>query len=233
MKAILRNSFYNLEFYVTIFFTVKSDKELIRGVIRQEKSWLRKFHKRFENYLFNYISQKVDRPEDVEEILQDVLISAIYALPSFSGKSSLKSWLTSIARHEVADFYRKQKIKRILFSRLPILETIADQALSPEMALEEKEIKEKMISCFFSLSEGYRQVLRLKYIEGYTAKKIAQLSGKSVKAVESRLRRARHAFLKNWQTQKINKKAWATLDKRELSLLAQSFGIDLSPLSHS
>lgn len=210
-----------------------SDEELIKGVIRQEKAWLREFHKRFEDYLYHYISQKVERPEDVEEILQDVFISAIYSLPSFSGKSSLKSWLTSIARHEIADFYRKQKIKRILFSHLPILETIAGQALSPEMAMEEKEIKEKMISCFLSLSEGYRQVLRLKYIEGYTAKKIAQLTGKSVKAVESRLRRARHAFLKNWQSQKNNKKAWATLDQRELSLLAQSFGIDLSPLSHS
>jgi RNA polymerase sigma-70 factor (ECF subfamily) len=224
---------FSFDFLDTIFFTVNSDEELIKGVIRQEKAWLRKFHERFEDYLYNYISQKVERPEDVEEILQDIFVSAIYSLPSFSGKSSLKSWLTSIARHEIADFYRKQKIKRILFSHLPILETIADQALSPEMAMEEREIKEKMIGCFLSLSEGYRQVLRLKYIEGYTAKKIALLTGKSVKAVESRLRRARHAFLKNWQSQKINKKAWATLDQRELSLLAQSFGIDLSPLSHS
>lgn len=210
-----------------------SEEELIKGVIREEKVWLRKFHKRFEDYLFNYISRKVERIEDVEEILQDVFVSAIYALPSFSGKSSLKSWLTSIARHEIADFYRKQKIKRILFSHLPFLETIADQALSPEMAMEEKEIKEKMVSCFLSLSEGYRQVLRLKYIEGYTAKKIAQLTGKSIKAVESHLRRARHAFLKNWQTQNTSQKAWATLSERELSLLAQSFGIDLSSLSHS
>jgi len=212
---------------------VSSEEELIKGVIRQEKVWLKRFHERFEKPLFAYIQSKVDRVEDVEEILQDVFVSAIYSLPSFSGKSSLKSWLTSIARHEVADFYRKQKIKRILFSHLPFLEKIADQALSPEMAMEEKEIKEKMISCFLSLSEGYRQVLRLKYIEGYTAKKIAQLTGKSVKAVESRLRRARHAFLKNWKSQKNNKKAWATLDQRELSLLAQSFGIDLSSLPHS
>jgi len=212
---------------------VNSDKELTKGVIRQDKLWLKRFHQHFEDYLYNYISQKVGRPEDVEEILQDVFVAAIYSLPSFSGKSSLKSWLTSIARHEIADFYRKQKVKRILFSRLPILETIADQALSPEMAMEEKEIKEKMISCFLSLSEGYRQVLRLKYIEGYTVKKIAFLTGKSVKAVESRLRRARHAFLENWQSQKVNQKAWATLDQRELSLLAQSFGIDLSSLSYS
>lgn len=209
---------------------MSADEELIKGVISQEKAWLKKFHEKFENYLFNYISRKIGRSEDVEEILQDVLVSAIYSLPSFSGRSSLKSWLTSIARHEIADFYRKRKIKKILFSRLPILEIIADQALSPEMAIEEKEMKEKMVSCFFSLSEGYRQVLRLKYIEGYTAKKIALHQGKSIKAVESRLRRARHAFHRNWRNQKVNQKAWATLDQRELSLLAQSFGIDLSSL---
>lgn len=223
----------SFDFLVTIFFTVSEDEALIKGVIRQDKIWLKRFHQRFEDYLYNYISQKVGRPEDVEEILQDVFVAAIYSLPSFSGKSSLKSWLTSIARHEIADFYRKQKIKRILFSRLPILEMIADRALSPEMAMEEKEIKEKMISCFLSLSEGYRQVLRLKYIEGCTVKKIALLTGKSVKAVESRLRRARHAFHQNWKDQKIDQKAWATLDQRELSLLAQSFGIDLSSLSNS
>jgi RNA polymerase sigma factor (sigma-70 family) len=56
-----------------------------------------------------------------------------------------------------------------------------------------------------SLSEGYRQVLRLKYIEGLSVAQIATRLDLSLKAVESRLSRARLAFREVWdeETQKF------------------------------
>jgi len=209
---------------------VFEDEDLIRGVLSQDETWLKRFRERYEGFLFDYIIKRVEEEEDVEEILQDVFLAAIYSLPSFSGKSSLQTWLISITRHEVADFYRKRKIKKILFSHLPFLEKIADQALSPEMTMEEIEMKEKIIRCFLSLNEGYCQILRLKYIEGQKTQKIAAMLGKSAKAVESSLRRARHAFVKNWRNKKLNQETWSSFDQRELSLLAQSFGLDSSSL---
>lgn len=140
------------------------------------------------------ISQKVGDPMEAEEILQETLMAAIDCLPMYSGKSSFFTWLCGIAKHEIADFYRKKKIKSLLFSRLPWLENLASEALGPEQIMLRKELQGKVFKTFKSLTEGYSQVLRLKYYQGLTVKQIAGKLNETIKAVESRLTRARKAF---------------------------------------
>jgi len=106
------------------------------------------------------------------------------------------TWLCGIAKHEIADFYRKKKIKTIVFSLFPALESFVSQALSPEGVLEEKELKEKVVKILRLLAEGYAQVLRLKYIQEFSVREIAESLGETEKAIESRLTRARKAFAK-------------------------------------
>lgn len=146
--------------------------------------------------LIKFVAQRVSNPADVEDIVQETLISIYDSLPMFSGKSAFLTWCCGIARHEIADFYRKQKIKQIVFSRLPWLKNLVSQALGPELALQELETKKRIVKTLKNLSEGYRQVLRLKYIEELSMREIAQKLGVTVKAVESRLTRARWAFQK-------------------------------------
>lgn len=150
--------------------------------------------------LKNYISYKVSDQRDAEEILQETLIAASDSLPLFKGHSSFFTWLCGIANHEIADFYRKKKIKTILFSHFPFLETIASEALTPDEKLEKEELRKEVRKVLAALSEGYREILRLKYLEGLTVSQIAQKLKTSFKAVESRLTRARETFKKIWLT---------------------------------
>ncbi len=131
---------------------------------------------------------------DAEEIVQDTLMSAMDSLPTFKGKSSKFTWLCGIARHEIGDFYRRKKIKQIVFSKFPFLEKLVSEALGPELAYQELETKTRILKTFKNISEGYTRVLRLKYIEGLSMKQIAHKLNLTVKAVESRLTRARLAF---------------------------------------
>ncbi|KPJ70543.1 hypothetical protein AMJ51_01580 [Microgenomates bacterium DG_75] len=209
----------------------QTEAEIVKGVLRGDKVWLRKFHQRYRKKLLRFVLRKVDHYQDAEEIVQDTLVSAIYSLPSFLGKSSLWSWLCSIAKHEIADFYRKKKIKEILFSRLPGVEAIVSEALSPELALEEKEMKQKIIRCFLELTEGYREILRLKYIEGLSVREIARQGQETMKAVEMRLRRARLAFRKIWYEETGYQKDLASLSEGDLSFLKEYLGSIGSPLS--
>lgn len=157
-----------------------------------------KIYRKYEARLRRFITQRVSDRRDAEDILQETFASALDSLPTFSGKSSFFTWLCGIAKHEIADFYRKKKIKTILFSRLPFLEKLADQALGPEEELIEAELKRQINLVFKQLSEGYQQVLRLKYIDEYSVAQIAEKLGTSLKAAESRLSRARRAFRKVW-----------------------------------
>lgn len=201
------------------------DKQMVRGVLQNDKVWMRKFERQYRQRLLNFVLQKIDSYEDAEEIVQETFIGAIYSLPSFLGRSSFWSWLCAIAKHEVADFYRKKKIKTILFSHFPGLYRLASRALNPQMALEEKEIEQKILDCFLNLTEGYRKVLRLKYIEGFSLHQIAGRLRKSTKAIEMRLRRARHAFALNWNDAKNYPENCFALNPRDLYFFKEYLGV--------
>jgi RNA polymerase sigma-70 factor (ECF subfamily) len=172
-----------------------NEKELIQQILAGNPQAVSYFYRQFKPRITNIVSQKLPS-ENVDEVVQDVFLSSLASLSTFAGRSSLYSWLVSITRHEIADFYRKKKIKEVVFSKLPFLKKIIDKALSPETAFEEKELKEKVKHTFSSLSEGYRQILRLKYIDGQSIESIAKQLGISYKTCESRLFRARIAFQK-------------------------------------
>jgi RNA polymerase sigma-70 factor (ECF subfamily) len=154
---------------------------------------------KYQNKLKTFILQKVKDALDVEEILQETLIAASQSLPTFAGKSSFFTWLCGIANHEIADFYRKKKIKTFLFSHFPFLENLVSEALGPEEELLKAEVRKEVKKVLGRLSEGYAQILRLKYYQSLSMVEIAQKLGMTVKAVESRLTRARQAFKKEWK----------------------------------
>jgi len=180
-----------------------TDFELIQKILKGNQQAISLFYRRFQPKLQAYIEKKVDG-QVVEEILQDTFLSALQSLPLYRGESSLYVWLLSICRHEICDYYRKQKIKEIVFSRLPFLRKIVSQALSPETALEEKELKQKIKKTFSRLSEGYRRILRLKYVDGFSVTEVATRLKISYKSAESRLSRARLAFKKEFAGQGQN-----------------------------
>jgi len=168
-----------------------------------EDKWKKKLLSReMRNKLMGFVGGKVESRFDAEEIVQETLLSALDSLDSFKGNSSLFTWVCSIARHEVADFYRKKKIKQIVFSKFPFLKNLVSEALGPELAYQELETKRRILMTFRNISEGYSKILRLKYIEGLSVKQIAKKLNVTAKAVESRLTRARLAFQKEYSYEK-------------------------------
>ena len=167
--------------------------ETLQNTMEQPREYL----PRLKNYIFS----KVSDGNDAEEILQETLMAASESFAFFEGKSSLFTWLCGIANHEIADFYRRKKIKTILFSHFPFLEDLASQALAPDEEFEKQELRKEVRKVLSCLSEGYSKILRLKYYRGLSMREIARNLKTTVKAVESRLSRAREAFRSRWVVQ--------------------------------
>jgi len=203
----------------------KKESELVFRVVKREEAATRQFHAEYFPAVLRLVAEKIGDSRDAEEIAASVITDAMYSLPSFSGRVALWTWLRAITQHEIADFYRKKKIKEILFSFVPGLERIVNKALSAETAMEEREMKEKVLVCLAKISEGYRQILRLKYVDGLSVRQISRVIGAvSVKAAEMRLRRARAAFVYEWKKEKGNSRFRFGDSTRELSFLAQYLG---------
>lgn len=159
---------------------------------------MEKFYKKYYLGVRSFVAKKIDDEGVVEELTNDVMMAAMDSLDSFNGESSEFSWICSIAKHKVVDYFRKKKLKTILFSVSPAFEEIADKSLSPERDALKNELKEEIKKTFEEVAKGYKKILRLKYIEGWKVSEIAKKSKLSIKAVESRLARARKQFKEAW-----------------------------------
>lgn len=181
---------------------MQDEKKFVADLLKGKKRAEKEFYQQYQERLKNFILGKVADPRDAEEILQDSFISFFVSLPNFNFNSSLYSYLCAITKHEVVDFYRKKKIKMVLFSRFPFLETLAAKALTPEEEVLKQELKTEIKKTLKSIGRRYGKLLRLKYLLGFSVKEIAQKTASSPKSVESALTRARKSFANEYRRKK-------------------------------
>ncbi len=183
-----------------------TDKKLVAQILKNNPLAIKSFYSRHQPKLTSFVKGKIDNPEDVEEIVQDAFWGVLNSLPNFKFNSSLYTYLVSIAKHEIADYYRKKRIKTVLFSHFPFLETLATKALGPEEEALKKELKEEILKILKRLPSRYQKLLRLKYLEEHSVKEIALKLASSPKAVESALTRARKTFRREGKRKEVTTK---------------------------
>lgn len=168
-------------------------EKLISDVIGGKAGSATKFYKTYAERLRRYLVAKLDS-EDVEELLQDTFLSAFDSLSLYRGESSVLTWLISIARHEVADFYRKKYVRKVVEKTTPLFDNVMSEISSPEFEMEKKKIEKKFFKTYYGLSDQYQDILSYRYELSMSVKEIAIEMGLSFKATESVLYRARLAF---------------------------------------
>lgn len=168
--------------------TPSRDHALLSDLKLGEEKAVEVWYQRFRPMVKKYLLTKLDQKSDVEELTQQTFLHCLKHLPLFRGESSIKTWMLRIAQHEVADFYRKKYAKKAL-TILPLHEVLLTAEISD--AHETSVLVKKVLA---ELSQHYRELLLLKYVDNKTVKEIAELIGKSIKSVESDLFRARREF---------------------------------------
>ncbi len=174
-----------------------TENQLIQSILHGEPKSARKFYRLYHRPLKLFIKQRTKCEEDAEEIVQDVFLSAIESLGMFSGRSKLITWLYGIARHEIADYYRKKRVKTLMLSHVPLIKEIIgdkDWRHKHEQIFLEEQVKQVLKR----INPRYAQVLKMKYLEGWSVIDMAKELNESFKATETALFRARKAFALEW-----------------------------------
>ena len=171
------------------------DFVIIKKILDRDKLALAAFYRQYAPKLLRFIRGKVANERDVEEILQDTLFSFLEGLRDFRGNCSVRTYLFSICHNKIIDYYRRKKIGHFVFSQIPQLETLVSPLMSPEAELDATLIKDKIRTVFARMMPDYRQVLVLKYLERASVSEIADKLSITFKSAESRLFRARRAFV--------------------------------------
>lgn len=173
-------------------------EKIVEQVLSGQKGAATAFYKAFVTKLRRYLTLKLPDGE-VEEILQDTFLSAFDSLPLYRGESSVATWLISIARHEVADFYRKRYVRATVEKTAPLFENMVSEILSPEFEWEKKKLEKRFFGSYHKLSKQYQDILSYKYELSMSVKEMAERMEMSLKATESLLFRARMAFREEYE----------------------------------
>jgi RNA polymerase sigma-70 factor, ECF subfamily len=144
-------------------------------------------YKEFHQALLSFIRSKVRSAEDAEDILQNVFIKISGNVNTLSAKEKLRSWIFTITRNAIIDYYRLNATRR----NISIDETL-EGSLSENP--DEDPVK-GMDQCVHSmirlLPEEYRDVIIESEINGIKQKDLAGKYGIAYPSVRSKVQRGR------------------------------------------
>ena len=115
-----------------------------------------------------YISGKVRNIHDIEDLTSDVFVKVYEKLEKFDGeKASVSTWVYTITRNTVIDFYLTNKT----CEELP--ETLVSDDGVDENVIKEESLSE-LCDALESLDERSRDLIIFHYYKGLTLKEIAE-----------------------------------------------------------
>ncbi|OGH13781.1 MAG: hypothetical protein A2687_03255 [Candidatus Levybacteria bacterium RIFCSPHIGHO2_01_FULL_38_26] len=166
----------------------------IKGILNKDTKAVVEFYKFYSPKVLSYLSKKLPRFEDAQDLTNDVFLDAIDSLYLLKKEENIQAWLFKIAHNKMVDFYRKKKIKSIFLSQIPYLQIVANEISQPEFEYEKNKIRDRIESAFLSISRKYQNILKLHYEEKVSVKEMSIIFNLSFKATESLLFRARQRF---------------------------------------
>ena len=163
--------------------------------------WLEKYG----DAMFRFAMTKLRDRSQAEEIVQETLLAALRSKSQFRGQSKVSTWLFSILRFKVADFYRSKQRDEVSLEDQPQLgDTGSDRSWSedPAAVFEDQEFWKTFQSCVDKLPEKFAEVYILREVNRHSPGEICKILDISPTNLSMRLHRCRLALRdclqKNW-----------------------------------
>lgn len=159
-----------------------------------------KLYRDHVDLVYRYAYRLCGDMESANDLVQETFLNAFRGMNAFRGDAQVSTWLYTIASRAAMRLRRKRKgapeRELSLEEFIPTSDgefrlQIPIEGLTPEQALENKELREALDHAINKLPKKYRIALVLRDMEGLSAKEVSGIMGLSERAVKSRLHRAR------------------------------------------
>ena len=175
------------------------DRQLVEDARRGGHAAFRRLVERYQPKVYAMALGMMRDPEQARDAVQDAFVKAYEHLGDFQGDSSFYTWLYRIAMNLCID--RTRRTKR--FAQVEFDDALGHEdddafavsphrlGFDPARALQDKEIRDRVMAALEKLSPTHRSVLLLREVEGLAYKEIAEVMNCSIGTVMSRLFHAR------------------------------------------
>jgi RNA polymerase sigma-70 factor (ECF subfamily) len=181
------------------------DQELIERARTGEAAAFNQIVLAYRKRILGTISRLIGRPEDVEDVGQEVFVRLYYSLDQLRTADVFEPWLYRLTVNASYDYLRRAK--RRSESRMADLseqQVMKADALAGGRQQDEErqkgQTREFVSALFEHVSEEDRLLLTLKEVEGLTLKELEEIYKVSENALKVRLFRARQRVLKAYKT---------------------------------
>lgn len=140
---------------------------------------------KYADYMYNYAVVRVNDSDIAKDLVQETFLAGLKSAKNFQGKSTERTWLISILKRKIIDYYRKINSKkgkaeiRINFyddgeNEGNWLEERVPQKWdnSSDKKIENEELRSQIDRCIDALPEKYAMVFRMKTIQEFETEEI-------------------------------------------------------------
>ena len=131
---------------------------------------------RYVEAVYRYVYYRVHSDTDAEDLVSDVFMRALRAIPRYEPRQAFLAWLYRIARNAVIDRARRTRIQ-ISFEDA-LAHPGVDQIVEPDAGLLALADKETVRAAIARLTPLQQEVIVLRFLEGFSTLEIAKLIGK-------------------------------------------------------
>lgn len=191
-----------------------TEQSILAGCLNNDPSSQRELYNRYSPKMLSVCYRFANSREDAEDMLQEGFIKVFTQMHTFQNKGAFEGWIRRIIVHTCINFLKKNK----KFSNSIDLEQ-ADYLEVKEETMPSVMQARQIIECIRLLPLGYRTVLNLYAMEGYSHREIADMLDIEESTSRSQYTRAKsmlEAILikKRIIEQPREKLSWATAFKQ-------------------
>lgn len=131
------------------------------------------------DYLFQFAMSKIRNRDLALDFVQDTMLVSLEKIEQFEGRSSLRTWMTTILNRKIIDHWRKDKRTQATVD-LSENENMAFVAHSnftpkdPHQLTEEAEKRSLLEICIDKLPDNWREILHAKYYDEKNGEEISK-----------------------------------------------------------
>jgi RNA polymerase sigma-70 factor (ECF subfamily) len=158
----------------------KQLEKLIEGAKKLDEAALSLICKEFYSKIFHYFFYRARTKEDAEDLTSEVFVRMVTSIKSQRG--NFTAWLFRIAHNLMVDYYRKlDKKKEVSLEDEEVKAPLTANQNINSRRLEIEDIKK----LFDNLTEEQKEVMILKFIEGYSTEEVSKIMKKKINAVKA------------------------------------------------
>ncbi|MEN9859379.1 MAG: hypothetical protein RIT50_1501 [Bacteroidota bacterium] len=147
-----------------------TEEVILEGCLRNDSVAQRELYNTYSPKMLAVCFRYAHSREDAEDMLQEAFIKVFTQLRTFENRGSFEGWIRRIVVHTCINTLKKNK----KFNESVDLIHAATVSIREETVPAVVQVKQ-IVDCIRSLPMGYRTVLNLFAIEGYSHREIAQL----------------------------------------------------------